>query len=461
MDFLAISMQFYIINKAQGFVKRFSQKSFPDTAQGAPPKTQATPLPFPPFYSIERREKENGRRFLDKQTENKYNLFINFTPAHAVRSCAKEIFMRLLILTCNTGEGHNSASGAIEEIAQSRGCSCEKVDALAFLSKAVSRAVCAIHVRLYLSMSKIWQKSYAKLDHGLVAESDSPSFAARLLGTGAIRLRKYLKENDFDGVLCTHPFSAVMLTKAIEKQPLSIPCVFISTDYTCGPLVPDQRLPYCCLPHEDLRDVFISYGIKADTLVTTGIPVRRVFREKNSRAAAREALGVSQDAVNVVLMCGSMGCGPMEEIAAKISDLLKDGDLLTVCCGTNKKLLASFEKLNLPRVKALGFTRDVPLWMDSADLFITKPGGLSITEAANRGVPLLLMNIVGGCETPNFHLFLRKGYAEGVENPEDAPALARELLQDPTRRAAMVERQAADFAENAAEKIWRLFEKRD
>lgn len=370
--------------------------------------------------------------------------------------------MRLLILTCNTGEGHNSASGALEEIVVNHGGSCEKVDALAFLSKSISKTICAIHVKLYRnsSMTKLWKKGYAKMEEDTLAEKDSPSFAARMLGTGSIRLRKYLRENDFDGVFCAHPFSAVMLSKALEKQPMDIPCAFLCTDYTCTPLAPDQKLANCCIPHKDLFDLFASCGVAAETIRVTGIPVRSVFRQKNSRREAREALNVPQDAVNVVLMCGSMGCGPMEELAENLAAILPENGLLTVCCGTNKKLLASLEKAKLKNTRVLGFTRDVPLWMDSADLFITKPGGLSITEAANRGVPLLLMNIVGGCETPNFQLFLEKGYAEGVEQAQDAPALAKELLADPARREAMVARQAEDFSEDAAQKIWEIFQSR-
>ena len=368
--------------------------------------------------------------------------------------------MRLLILSCNTGEGHNSASGAIEEIALSRGGSCEKVDALAFLSKAISKTVCAIHVKLYRNsmMTKLWKKGYAKMEADTLDESDSPSFASRMLGTGAIRLRKYLRENDFDGVLCTHPFSAVMLSKALEKQPMDIPCAFLCTDYTCSPLVPDQSLPFCCIPHPDLKELFLSCGIREETIRSTGIPVRHVFREKNSKEEARKILGVAPDAINVVLMCGSMGCGPMEDLALSLADSLPEDALLTVCCGTNKKLLATLEKAQIKNLRPLGFTRDVPLWMDSADLFITKPGGLSVTEAANRGDPLLLDNVVGGCETPNFNLFLEKGYAEGVETAPEVPALCRELLSDPARRAKMVELQARDFSEDAAMAIWRIFD---
>lgn len=366
--------------------------------------------------------------------------------------------MRLLILTCNTGEGHNSATGAVEEIAALHGAVCERADALAFLSKTVSRLASAAFVRLYRSMTGLWQKSYDKFAQDAATDSETPSLVARLIATGALRLRKYLRENDFDGVLCTHTFAAIMLTYALKKQPLDVPCALLCTDYTYYPFLSDQSLPHCLIAHEDLVDLFVACGMDREKLHVTGIPVRRVFRAAGDRALARKTLNVSEDALNVVLMCGSMGCGPMEELARALSAILPKNGLLTVCCGTNKKLFSALEKAALPGVRPLGFTRDVPLWMDSADLFITKPGGLSITEAANHGTPLLLMNVVGGCETPNFRLFLEKGFAEGVEDPKDAPALCRELLSSPERRAAMVERQKAYFCEDAALKVWRIFD---
>ena len=307
-------------------------------------------------------------------------------------------------------------------------------------------------------MTTLWQKSYAKYAEEMANNTESHTLAARLLGTGAIRLRRYLRENDFAGILCTHTFAAIMLSRAMEKQPLDIPCALLFTDYTIYPFSTEQTLDNCCIAHEDLIDLFTSCGIERERLIVTGIPVRRVFRNPVPREIARKSLNVPEDAVNVVLMCGSMGCGPMEELARALAETLPENGLLTVCCGTNKKLLDALERADLKNVRPLGFTRDVPLWLSSADLFITKPGGLSTTEAANHGTPLLLINVVGGGETPNFRLFLEKGLAEGVEDAKDAPALCRELLASPARRAAMVERQKAAFAEDAALKIWRIFD---
>nr|AIA87213.1 CAZy families GT28 protein [uncultured Clostridium sp.] len=57
--------------------------------------------------------------------------------------------------------------------------------------------------------------------------------------------------------------------------------------------------------------------------------------------------------------------------------------------------------LEVRGLRVLSFTRQIPQLMAASDLFITKPGGLSISEAAACHLPLLCMDVVGGCELRN------------------------------------------------------------
>ena len=59
----------------------------------------------------------------------------------------------------------------------------------------------------------------------------------------------------------------------------------------------------------------------------------------------------------------------------------------------------------LPGVKVIGFTSDMAEYMKAADLFVTKPGGLSSTEAAVCGIPLIHVAPIPGCETYNARFF--------------------------------------------------------
>ena len=68
--------------------------------------------------------------------------------------------MRIVMLSCNTGEGHNSTAKAIQEVLKSRQIECEIVDVLACLSPRFSKFVCNWHARLYKYAPKLWDVGY-------------------------------------------------------------------------------------------------------------------------------------------------------------------------------------------------------------------------------------------------------------------------------------------------------------
>ena len=148
-------------------------------------------------------------------------------------------------------------------------------------------------------------------------------------------------------------------------------------------------------------------------------------------------------------MCGSMGCGPMEELADSLDSYLPAGAELTVICGTNEKLAQALESRPLLRTRVLRYTDDMPLWLSAVDLLLTKPGGLSITEAATVGTPMLFLDSVGGCETRNRLFFTAENWARAAGNADEMVELTCAMLrygvhQDRDALRAAFSRNAAD-----------------
>ena len=107
------------------------------------------------------------------------------------------------------------------------------------------------------------------------------------------------------------------------------------------------------------------------------------------------------------------------KVLALVEALPKDA-LLVAICGNNRTLERNLRALiHTPRLQVLGFTDRMSDYMDAADLFITKPGGLSTTEAATKGVPLVLFNAVPGCETRNLEFLLSIGCAVAESGTHD------------------------------------------
>ena len=359
--------------------------------------------------------------------------------------------MRVLILTCNTGGGHNAVAAALAESFRHLGVSSDTADGLSFISQKASRFVSKWHTRFYRRYPKLYKAGYMSAENDAESnDRDNPVY--RYMARGARRLGRAIQDGGYDAVVCVHVIPAMMMTELRRQHETGPVFCFVATDYTCSPTVGGCTPDICVIPHEELAEEFVSCGIARETLLAAGIPVRAVFRERGDRAAARSELALPPEGRHIVLMSGSIGCGPMADIAAELEKRMERGDFASVLCGSNRQMLYALRRRGFRRVEAVGFTNRVHRYMDSADVLVSKPGGISITEAGTRGTPLLLADMVGGCETRNQEFFHARGWAETCQ-PEDMADAALALLDRPERRQALVAQQHRDFDGLAADRV--------
>lgn len=360
--------------------------------------------------------------------------------------------MRILLLSCNTGEGHNSTAKAVMEVLEARGVTCEMRDVLACLSPKFSKFVCNWHVWLYKYGPALFDTAYRAMDR-VPAEPNETTPVYELLSLGAEKLRELLEAGDYDAVICVHVFSGMMVTEVRRKWGLRVPCFFVNTDYSCVPFTEQCEMDGYFIPDTRLIPEFAADGVPKARMIPSGIPVRQAFFSHKERAVARQELELPEDGFVVLLMCGSMGCGPMRKLAREMADRIPDGGMVVTVCGRNEKLYESMMDIQDPRLRVLGFTTNIPDYMDAADLVVTKPGGLSSTEAACKHLPMVFINAVGGCEAKNFEMFLREGYAVGSKNVEDVLELVTDLSFSPQRLEQMRRLLERDFTKNPAQII--------
>lgn len=356
--------------------------------------------------------------------------------------------MRVLILSCNTGEGHNSCGKAIQESFRSRGIPCEMEDALRFISPTISKLITFGFVRIYRHLPGLFRFGYwfAENHDGMFRERAG---IYKMITAGAERLYNFIQDEDYDTVICTHVFSALILTDILRRYHPALHTCFVATDYTCSPSCGQSELDAYYIPDETLEDDFSSCGLPPEKLISSGIPIRRDFFQSVDRAAVRAHIGLPADCRHLLVMCGSMGCGPIRSMVKQMGAQLPENCDITVICGTNHSLRRKLERdhAGQPHIHIYGFRKDISSLMDSADLYLTKPGGISTSEAAIKRLPMVFVNAVAGCESYNMRFFMRQGAAATAETPEELAALALSLLTDPQRLEAM----SASFHEPPAQ----------
>lgn len=360
--------------------------------------------------------------------------------------------LRILLLSCNTGEGHNSTAKAIMEVLNARGIACEVRDALACLSEKFSKFVCGWHVRLYRYSPVLFDAGYRVLDRGNAEPNDTTALY-ELLRLGVEKLQEMLSEEAYDAVICVHVFSGMMMTEVRRRYGIRIPCFLVATDYSCVPYTEQCEADGYFIPSPRLIGEFAGSGLPRERLIPSGIPVRQAFYQSKPRDMVRQALGLPREGRVVLLMGGSMGCGPMRKLARELTEGMPEGGMVVTVCGNNEKLYESLSGIQDPRLRVLGFTNAIPDYMDAADLVVTKPGGLSSTEAGCKHLPMVFINTVGGCEEKNFERFLAEGFALGGKNASDVVEQVFSLLDNPEQLARMRQAMEAAFTGNAAQMI--------
>ncbi|MCD7754990.1 MAG: polysaccharide biosynthesis protein [Firmicutes bacterium] len=365
--------------------------------------------------------------------------------------------MRAMILTCNTGQGHNSCAKAIQEVYDAEGVECRIVDALSFVSKGFSKLTAWGHVAIYRHIPGLFCWGYDfTARHPRIFLKNSPFYM--LLASGAERLRCALVDGQYDTVICVHVFSGLMVKAMLEKHPMPLKTCFVDTDYTSSPGAQQNGLAHYFLADEALKPECQALGVDMARVICSGIPIRQAFYARQDQSEAKEAMGIPPGHLHLLMMCGSMGCGPMEKLLALVSRGMDENWVVTVVCGTNIRLRRRLERryAQNPAIRICGYEECMAQLMYSADLYLTKPGGISVSEAAAVGLPMVYINAVAGCEAHNCRFFTQLG---GGATEPDVPGLARlclALMEDESRRDRMRQALQARPRINSARMIYRM-----
>lgn len=362
--------------------------------------------------------------------------------------------MRTLILTCNTGEGHNSCATAISEYFVLNGEFCEVCDSLGFLSKRISKLVSKGHTSIYRHTPKVFDKGYALSEsHNSVFSEGSIIY--KILSRGTKRLHRYIVTNDIDNIICVHPFSGIMVNDMCQRYGMvNIKTSIVATDYTCAPGTTSCDFDKYFIPHEEIIPDYVKCGIPKSKIVVSGIPVRQNFNCERNKMAAREKLKIPFDKNVIVMCCGSMGCGPIEKMAQQLSEKLTDNDLLIIICGSNVSLYKKLTKNEFKNVKVIGFTRQMCEFMEACDVFMTKPGGISTSEASCIKVPMVFINAVAGCELRNKEFFKKIKCAITGDSIEEIVEKTYSLLYNKPLLQELTDNLKVQFTKNSAKCIY-------
>ncbi len=362
--------------------------------------------------------------------------------------------MKILLLSCDTGCGHTSAAQAVAEALDRRGIENQLVDPLSLGGNRAGKIASSVYTTILRRAPGLFGALYRIGDIYSSSKLPSPIYYANSLY--ADRLLDFIEENSFDRVVCTHLFPMEAVTALKKRGKCDIPCFGVLTDYTCIPFFEDTRLDGYFIPHEDLRREIVARGLPDSRIFSTGIPVSRCFALRRKRSAVRSFLSIPEDEEMLLVMSGGVGCGDIIGLCGEIVERGAGRNFRAyILTGHNSDMREELERRfgSSGKIVALPFTKHVNILMNAADVMISKPGGLSSTEAAVARIPLVQQLTYAACEAKNLEFFASHGMALKAEDTGSAVEKAFGLIDDPSASAQMRERQRLNIAPDAADRI--------
>ena len=367
---------------------------------------------------------------------------------------------KILIISSDTGGGHRSAAVAISEGVKKFWLG---ESAVVKIVKAVedSHHVTEKLVRTYnwvLKNRQHWMK-YLYWTINKIRPETREFFMKRCIGFCTEAFEKWCPHI----VVSVHPLTQHIFARILKNLNLSdqIPLVTVVTDpcygFWKGWACDDVSL--YLVANDDARRQLIDYGVSPEKIKISGMPVHPKFHEVSETDAqtARTAFGLDAEKFTVFVNAGWIGGGNIPQIFREF--VRGDLDVQAIfLAGTNDELKREAEELaktaKFP-IKVIGYSDEIEKIMQSANVMVSKLGGLTTFEALACRLP-----IIADATTPpmpqeagTVSLIREKGAGIMLEKSSDIVHTIQNLLNDSNKYAAMKAATVNLAIPNSAQRI--------
>lgn len=272
-------------------------------------------------------------------------------------------------------------------------------------------------------------------------------------------VHQLLKDNPVDLLVSVHQLVNIPILRMNTQ--FSVPFVTVVTD-----LVSTHSAWYhpgadlVIVPTIPAKEKALKSGLPKEKILVIGQPVaERYVTPQQDKNTLRQKFNWEKEIMTVLLVGGGEGMGNLERHANEINNAHLPLQLIVVA-GRNHPLKTRLEaqEWNMP-TKIYGFVKEMPEFMQAADVLITKAGPGTISEAFIAGLPMILYSKMPGQEDGNIGYVENQGAGIWAPDPEEATNCIKNWLENPEEMRKVAEKSRQLAKPNASREIARALEK--
>lgn len=346
--------------------------------------------------------------------------------------------MDVLFLSVSIGAGHLKAAEAIKEGIEQQYPNARTliIDTLKYINPVVDKLIVGGYINTLKSTPQIYGKLYDMSESGENIYDFSKT-VNRLL---SYRLMSLISDFSPSIIVCTHPFPLQMVSSLKRKGKVNVPTVAVLTDFVSHSFWIHDYVDAYVVAHEYMKYEMVKKGIPENIIHPLGIPVSGKFLQNKDKDLILNELGL-ESKTTILIMGGSLGFGEIRETFLSLLSCKNDLQIIAIT-GKNIKLKRQLEKHSAnseKRVKVLSYTNRVSDFMDISDFIITKPGGMTVSEALVKELPIFIISPIPGQEERNAHFLTNNGVAARLQDSDDIDSILNQIINNPLRIRHMKE----------------------
>ena len=365
---------------------------------------------------------------------------------------------KILIFYAKYGGGHLSAAKAIQKhLEDNFEVEAELIDCIQYVSKILNRVTTGAYNQMAKNSPALWGKIYANSQRGVFAHISSR--ANKMM---AVKLKNLIKEKNPDIVVSTHPFSSQMVSYLKRKGKINCKLVTVLTDFAPHDqwLIGHEFTDAFCVSNSRMYEYLTNYGIEKKKVHVTGIPLSDKFSKTFDKAKIFKEFDLDENKPVILFFGGGefgLGKDRTLQVLKALIHNLPTYQIIAVS-GRNKKMNKGFNDIVTEtnaktRVKVFDYTNKVPEIMSISSLVVTKPGGLTTSEALASGLPLLVINPIPGQEEENAEFLEKHDVGVWIRKKEDPNIVIQKLFEDNLKLEKMRENTKLLAKKNSTKNI--------
>jgi processive 1,2-diacylglycerol beta-glucosyltransferase len=296
-----------------------------------------------------------------------------------------------------------------------------------------------------LWLPKVWQKGYRGLENNNKIFSSFYKFFLALILTNPLLKTLRLANDKLDLILSFQP--EVNAVIPFIKNQIRTRIESIIVDYSAHSLWVNDCINCYYVGNDFVANRLIKLGVLPQKIKITGIPQKLTFLNalKTSAADQRQGLGLKSNLPTITIMGGFLG--KMVDYFAIIKSIIQTdfNCQVIVVFGKNvnayKKCLPLIEQAKII-IKPCVNLPDIANVMQAADIIITKPGAVTISEALTLGKPMILLTPKAGSaqELTFAQNIVASGAGLHISDTATVGYLVQQLFENPFQLSQMAEK---------------------